>query len=92
MPSKLVISNDELFLCSFDGQKVALEDLKRLSNFYEASCIAEDLLTKCDMTTEEALQVGYNAKKLIDSGEHTKNSFIEQFVSDYDQRKSDYEM
>ena len=64
--NKIEISNKVPFECSINGVKLEIRDLVSLHEFYEASCTAEFLRDNYGFKEEEALELGYDVRQLMD--------------------------
>lgn len=63
----VTLSDDTPFKCSVNGVELSSHTLMELSSFYEASCTAEYVSeNRPDLTGEQALDVGYETRRLMD--------------------------
>lgn len=86
------LSDDTPFMCSVDGVRIDVPTLVELSRFYEASCTAEYVKDNHpELTGEQAMDVGYETRRLMDKYGYDEDEAIEEALDDLELGNKDDE-
>lgn len=80
--NKIEISNKVPFDCSVNGVKLEVNDLVKLSMFYEASCTAEYLHENYGIEEDVALKLGYEIREMMANKDMTEEEAIDAVFAD----------
>lgn len=81
---KIEISNKVPFDCSVNGVKLEVNDLIRLSAFYEASCTAEYLHENYGIEEDVALELGYEVREMMAATDMSEVDSIDEVFANRD--------
>lgn len=63
------------------GIKLDMDEMREIKNFYEAHCTAEYILENYDTSEKTAIEIGYEARMLMDKYGYTERMAISEVVS-----------
>ena len=77
------INLKELFKATVNGTELSIADMGEITKYYQACCIAEYIEDNYVVTTVEAIDIGYEVKRLQDKYGWNEETAIDTVVRKY---------
>lgn len=74
-----------MFEYNFKGMTLTMSDMCQINEFYEAACTAEyvlDLYTDAVKTKEDALEIGYEVRRLMNKYDYDEEEAISEVLAE----------
>ena len=70
------------FEYTIKGVKLDKYDMYDIKKYYEAHCTAEYVAENYDVTDEEAIEIGYQVRRLMDKSDSTEEDAIYEIMKE----------
>ena len=77
------INLTDTFKATVDGKELTIQDMGEIHHYYQACCVAEYLEDNYVVTTVEAIDIGYDTRRLMEKYDITEEEAIYKMTQKY---------